>query len=140
MAFSGSGKVVFILLNPSGMTKLKAAIPILLVSEVLPVTQFYIDSLGFELEFNHHLNGEQDMPVVFASIMRGETLLYLRASEEPQRSAVYIFCSDVDELAKEFKAKGVNITYGPIDQGYGIKEMRIKDPWNNELIFAQPEA
>lgn len=51
--------------------------------------------------------------------------------------ASYIYVSDVDALAEEIKANGVEIIRGPEDAPHGCREIDVRDPDGHIIAFGQ---
>ena len=70
---------------------------------------------------------------------RDSLTIHLAHSEEPTTgaSALYIHVDDVDQLAEDWRAAGVNVI-GPDDYDYGKREGSHRDPDGNLLRFGSP--
>jgi len=108
------------------------AIPTLRIADYSAARQFYVDGLGFRIdwEWRH----EPDHPV-FLQISRGGLRLYLSEHEGDGRigSLVHLYVSDVDAWQAEMLARGVVAEGPPTDQPWGNREMRVRDPDGNQL-------
>ena len=51
--------------------------------------------------------------------------------------SVYVAVDNVDDLHREFVAKGIPIDTGPVDQSWGTREMYVKDADLNSIRFTQ---
>ena len=111
--------------------------PTLPVRNVLKSLDFYCDMLGFET------GGVWGEPPCFAIVGRGTITLFLDQVPDdmpvPNNHgwAAYLYVTDVDGLAAEFSAKGVDITRGPEDAPYGCREIDILDPDGHLIGFGQ---
>ena len=63
-----------------------------------------------------------------------------RVSPRNQYWAAYLYVEDVDALAADLTAKGIEILRGPVDQPYGCREIDIRDPDGHILGFGQDIA
>ncbi|MEM9327142.1 MAG: VOC family protein [Bacteroidota bacterium] len=111
-------------------------IPIFLVISIDDAIKFY-ESIGFKYDFHYHLDGDKDKPKIFAALTWNKQHLYIQQAAAKSRNGAYMMHDDVLALQKSFEERGVNITYGPIEQPYRIRELHIEDPWGNQLSFAE---
>ena len=118
------------------------AAPFLLVDDVFATAEYYRDRLGF------HFDTFYGEPPEFVILKRNATRLMLRQAPQSARPAarpnverhkhtfdVYIWVSDVDELATELKDRGADIVAGPenAEEGESRRELLARDP-NGYLI------
>jgi RimJ/RimL family protein N-acetyltransferase/catechol 2,3-dioxygenase-like lactoylglutathione lyase family enzyme len=113
--------------------------PALLVHNLRESVDFYVDKLGFQLDF---LFGD---PPFHAGVSRGEwtgNLVTIQLSQVPpereiQPSAyLYIFTDNrIDELCAVYRARGVEIVSDPEDEPWGIREFSIRDLDGHRLVF-----
>lgn len=99
---------------------------------------FYLEQLGFELEWEHRF--EPHFPV-FMSVVRDGMRLYLSQHRGDCQvgGLVHFVVPAVDEWALEFQQRGVQLTQPPNDD-LGFRNMTITDPDGNQLRFMQPAA
>jgi catechol 2,3-dioxygenase-like lactoylglutathione lyase family enzyme len=115
---------------------------VLLVTNVERSTDYYRDALGFETsrwEVNpdHYGYASRDgCHVHFA---------HFDARPRPNHEAVppdmfdaYFWVDDVDALHDELKGRGAELVHGPVDQEYGLRELRVRDPDGYILAFGRP--
>jgi uncharacterized glyoxalase superfamily protein PhnB len=50
---------------------------------------------------------------------------------------VYLYVDDVDAIYTEFRELGADLVHGPVDQGYGLREIRVRDPNGYVLAFGK---
>lgn len=111
--------------------------PVLQVSDVLKSRDFYRDLLGFE-EF-----GMWGEPPCFCILGRGAITIFLdqswkgRPVPANQYWAAYLYVSDAEALAAEFRARGVEIARGPEDAPHGCREIDVRDPDGHIICFGQ---
>jgi catechol 2,3-dioxygenase-like lactoylglutathione lyase family enzyme len=111
-------------------------VPILRVKDARRSIEFYCDRLGFSKDWEHQF--APGLPL-FVSVNRGPVTLFL--TEHPECSfggLIYLYTDDVNGLAEEFTARGVSLREPPADAPYGVREMSLRDPDENELRFGQP--
>ena len=104
--------------------------------------RFYTDVLGFKI-LGYFLD-----PPVFAMVARDAAEIHLGkvdANVEPAPNSVrrkglgtdaYIWTNDLDGLHAELKARGANITEGPIQRVYNCLELVVEDLNGFRLVFA----
>ena len=44
----------------------------------------------------------------------------------------------MEALQAELVDRGAELVHGPVDQGYGLRELRVRDPHGYILAFGQP--
>jgi catechol 2,3-dioxygenase-like lactoylglutathione lyase family enzyme len=118
---------------------------VLLVEDVRRATDYYRDALGFDVELydripDHYGYASRDgCHVHFARFER----VAPRPNNEvvpPDMFDAYFWVDDVENLYAEILERGAEIVRGPVDQGYGLREFRVRDPEGYVLAFGQPRA
>ena len=110
-------------------------VPVLQIDDGAIAKQFYVDKLGFKLDFEWR--HEPGFPVVMG-IKSGE--LYLHLSEHGKGhpgTEIYIFIDDITVWHRQCVSNDVAIENGPEQKPWGNTEMLIKDPHRNALRFSQ---
>ncbi|HXT72295.1 MAG TPA: VOC family protein [Candidatus Angelobacter sp.] len=118
---------------------LKAAIPLLHISNAAAAEEFYCNRLGFRREFAHRAHDAQPDPC-YMGISRDGVWLNLSSffGDGVSGGVANLLVDDVDAFHAEFLAKGVRIDPGhPVDQTWGSREMYVRDPDGNTLRFIQ---
>ena len=98
------------------------------VKDVEASAHFYRDKLGFDLTFTW------EDPISYAVLNRDDAVgIHLVKKEgefqpSTQHTALFIFVHQVDEVYKEYQAKGVNIIQKIGDRDYGMRDFDIVDP------------
>jgi catechol 2,3-dioxygenase-like lactoylglutathione lyase family enzyme len=116
---------------------------VLLVGDVGRSLAYYRDRLGFEVE------PYEDAPRVYGYATRDvchvHFACYVQARPQPNSQAVppdmfdaYLWVDDVDSLHEELLGRGAELLHGPVDQGYGLREVRVRDPDGYILAFGKP--
>lgn len=117
------------------MIQAQQAIPIFRSFDEATTKAFYIDFLGYEIEYEHRF--DPDAPL-FLRIRLGNCILFLsehHGDATPGGSA-RIDVSDVHAYCAELNAKNYkNSRPGVISQPWGYDDMTIADPSGNRLIF-----
>jgi catechol 2,3-dioxygenase-like lactoylglutathione lyase family enzyme len=115
---------------------LRAAIPILRMYDVEATKRFYVDYLGFELDWQE---GEGDRPV-YMRISRGPVAFHLssHAGDGTPGTAVVIPIEDVDALHAELHAKRYPFMNPGIEERGIGRELVVLDPASNQIRFFEP--
>jgi catechol 2,3-dioxygenase-like lactoylglutathione lyase family enzyme len=113
-------------------------IPALRITQYEASKAFYLDRLGFALEWEHRF--EPHFPV-FMSIVRDGMRLYLtqHAGDCQVGGLVHFVVEDVDAWHREFEARGVRPTELP-NNDLGFRNMTVRDPDGNQLRFMEPSS
>jgi uncharacterized glyoxalase superfamily protein PhnB len=51
---------------------------------------------------------------------------------------VHVWVEDVDAFHEELVGRGADVILAPTDQGYGQREIRVRDPFGYILAFGKP--
>ncbi len=117
--------------------KMQAPIPILRSFDEAAARAFYIDFLGFEVEFEHRF--DPDAPL-YLSLRRGDCALHVSEhhGDATPGSALRIEVEDVHGYCRDLNAKKYqNARPGVQRQPWGFDDMKIDDPAGNRLIFCK---
>ena len=110
-------------------------VPVLGIDDGEVAKNFYIEKLGFELDFEWR--HEPGFPAQIG-IKYGDHYMHLSEhSKGHQGSELYLFVNDIEDWAARAKANGVKIEHGPDKMPWGNTEMLIIDPHRNALRFSQ---
>jgi catechol 2,3-dioxygenase-like lactoylglutathione lyase family enzyme len=110
--------------------KLNPAIPVLRVYDIAKAKEFYIDFLGFTLDWEHRF--DDNAPLYF-QVSRSGVKLHLSEhyGDGTPGSVVYIRGENIAALAKELYAKGARFARpSPTDTA-----PKLTDPFGNVLRF-----
>ncbi|CAI0854882.1 Bleomycin resistance protein [Serratia grimesii] len=113
-----------------------AAIPILRIFSVEKAKEFYLDFLGFTLDWEHRFS--EDLPL-YAQVSRSGLTLHLSEhhGDSTPGSAVFIPMGDIDALHQELSAKQYRYARPGVETVDWGKELNITDPFGNRLRFCQ---
>ena len=114
------------------------ATPIFRIFDEAKAREFYIDFLGFTIDFEHRF--EPGMPL-YMGLSLGACKLHLSEhhGDATPGSAARIPCDDVEAYQKLLLAKQYKYARpGFQDQDWGTRDMTIGDGFGNRLIFFQP--
>jgi len=110
-------------------------IPILRIFDEAKAREFYVDFLGFEIDWEHRF--EPGTPL-YLQVSRDECVLHLSEhhGDSTPGSAIRIDTSDIDALHAELVSK--RYTYarpGINEMPWGTREVSVADPFGNKLTF-----
>jgi catechol 2,3-dioxygenase-like lactoylglutathione lyase family enzyme len=116
----------------------RTAIPVLHVADSQAAEAFYCQGLGFHVESAWRPTSAADP--AYLVIQRDDARLHLSSFPDDgiPGSLIMIPVTDVDTLHAEFRTRGVPIDLPPTDQTWGNREMFVRDPDRNKIVFAQP--
>jgi catechol 2,3-dioxygenase-like lactoylglutathione lyase family enzyme len=116
----------------------KSPIPILRIFSVEKAKEFYLDFLGFKIDWEHRF--EDGLPL-YMQVSLGELVLHLSEHHGDSVPGVAIFVptTNLEAFNKELLDKKYNyLRPGIIEQDWGMREMHVIDPFGNRLRFAEP--
>jgi hypothetical protein len=111
------------------------AIPIFRIFDLAKAREFYIDFLGFRVDWEHRF---ADGAPVYMQVSRGD--LALRLSEHHgdccPSACVYVRTTHLADFQREITAKGYRFMRPSVEPTpWGSKLMEVIDPFNNRLRF-----
>ena len=119
----------------------KSFSPQLRTTNLEATLDFYINTLGMELDFRY-----EDF---YAGIRAGNQQIQFKLVDDPDPSIafvregdhlhLYFRVSDVDSYAAELKAKDVSFRHELAEKPWGAREFAIEDNQGHILYFAQDE-
>lgn len=112
-------------------------IPILRIFDEAKAREFYLDFLGFTVDWEHRF--EETAPL-YMQVSRGGLTLHLSEhhGDGTPGSAVYVRMHDIAGLHAELSAKRYRYNRpGLHDQPWGMREMMVNDPFGNDIRFAE---
>jgi catechol 2,3-dioxygenase-like lactoylglutathione lyase family enzyme len=116
-------------------TNLGRTIPILRIFDEAKAREFYVDFLGFKVDWEHRF--EPALPL-YLQISRDGCVLHLSEhhGDGAPGIALRIFTSDLDVFHRELTAKAYKYGRPGIeDTPWGSRDMSIRDPFGNRLTF-----
>ena len=103
------------------------ATPILRVSDFESSVAYYVNALGFRLDWNVGR---------FGAVKRGDAALMLcEGSQGSTPTWVYVSVSDADALYEELRGRGARIRVPPTNYPWGSRELHVFDPDGHVLRF-----
>ena len=117
---------------PSDQNPQQRVMPTLRMTHYPTSKQFYVDSLGFHIDWEHRF--EPGFPV-FMQVSRDGLAFFLseHAGDCPVGGLIHLYVSDVDAWFEEFRRKNVTIQEPPDEYLEGLRSMTIVDPDGNKL-------
>ena len=116
--------------------QISGAIPLLRIFSEEQAKAFYVDFLGFVVEWEHRF--EDDLPL-YAQVRRGDLVIHLTGhhGDATPDSTLFVPVKDIEALQAELNAKRYkHARPGITQQGWG-KVMEIADPFGNRLRFCE---
>jgi hypothetical protein len=103
------------------------AVPILRVGDLDASVSYYLDRLGFRLEWRSD---------PLASVRRDRTSIMLSAGDQGRPGTwLWIAAGDVDQLYAELEARGARLRHPPTNYPWGSRECQVMDPDGHVLRF-----
>lgn len=114
------------------MGRIEGITPILRVENPEASKRYYLDVLGFKLDW--------EAPWMFSVSRDRASLMLCRQHQGNPGTWVWIGCEDADALHAEFVAKGANIRHPPTNFEWAY-EFQVEDPDGHVLRFgSEPKA
>ncbi len=113
------------------------AIPILRIFDVAKAREFYLDYLGFSVDFEHRFH---DGAPLFMGVSRDGLPIFLSEhhGDGSPGAHVRIDVRGLDEMSAELAGKKYRYMNPSIqEQPWGVRELRVIDPFGNRLIFSE---
>lgn len=124
---------------PAG-PQFKSAFPILRIFAVEKAMEFYVDFLGFKIDWEHRFGN--DFPL-YAQISRPEIVLHLSEhhGDASPGSTVFVWMRGIaayhrELVAKEYRYNKPGLEDAPRD----ARVMQVSDLFGNRLRFSEPNA
>jgi uncharacterized glyoxalase superfamily protein PhnB len=117
------------------MMALGPVIPVLRMFDEVKAREFYVDFLGFEVDFEHRFG--PDFPL-YMQVSRAGAVLHLSEhhGDATPGSAVRIGTAGLDQVASELREKDYKFARPAIqEQPWGLTELTVTDPFGNRIIF-----
>jgi hypothetical protein len=124
-----------------------ATIPVLRIFAVDPALQFYVDFLGFTLDFGGPNSGPGT--AYYGQVSHATTTLHLAeaAYDASQGATVFIWMDDIDQLRERLNHRRTGVpVWGPavwtpeVEKAqWNGRVLTIADPFGNHLRFSEPD-
>jgi len=120
------------------MMKIKfTAIPTLKIGDYGEAVAFYVDLLGFKLDWENRTGPEE--PVYMQVSGRGLTLHLSENERFSPKTFVYIDTLDLNGYHQELTGKKTGFYLPNVEQTpWGTRQIEIEDPFGNVLRFNEP--
>ncbi len=118
---------------------LRPAVPVLRIFSEEKAEEFYLDFLGFTLDWHHRF--EDDLPL-YAQISRSGLVLHLSAhhGDGTPGSTAYLWMTGIDAFQRELLSRPYGYARPGITDSPWARELEIADPFGNHLRFAETVA
>ena len=118
---------------------IKTAIPVIAVTDSWRAEAYYCGVLGFEKLFAYRPDPSRADPC-YLGVARDGVTLHLQSFKRERAGMTdsFLYVTDVDEVFTELSARGAVVQMPPTDQTWGTREVGIRDPDGNVLVFATP--
>ena len=123
---------------PNAGPALRKAVPILRIFSVEKAKEFYVDFLGFAIDWEQRYG--DDFPL-YAQISRSEVTLHLSEhhGDASPGSTVFITMRGIADYHRELSAKNYRYNKpGLQDAPWEARVMELSDPFGNRLRFSEP--
>lgn len=120
------------------MIEFQRVVPIMRMFDVAKAREFYLDYLGFSVEFEHRFHANAPL---FMGIARGGLRLFLSEHHGDGSPGIHITVdmTGVRELHAELAAKRYKyMNPGIQEQEWGTREFTVYDPVGNHITFREP--
>jgi uncharacterized glyoxalase superfamily protein PhnB len=112
-------------------------IPILRMFDEAKAREYYVDFLGFTIDFEHRF--EPGAPL-YMQVSRGGAALHLSEhhGDASPGASVRVHVDALDALHAELIGKGYKYNRPGIEaMPWGLREMKCNDPFFNRIIFVE---
>ena len=124
--------------DPTAVPPLGAAVPILRIFDRAKAVEFYVDYLGFTLDWEH--GGHADHSPLYAQETRADARLHLSEhhGDASPGGAALIPVPDIADLHAQLHGRDYDYARPGIrDEEWG-RVMAVIDPFHNRIVFHQP--
>jgi catechol 2,3-dioxygenase-like lactoylglutathione lyase family enzyme len=113
-------------------------IPILRIFDEEKMREFYVDFLGFKIDWEHRF--EPGTPL-YLSISKGDCVIHLSEhhGDAGPGASLRIETGELDEYHRELTAKKYKYYRPGIEQRDWGRDMTVGDPFGNRLTFCNTE-
>lgn len=116
-------------MNPGRVT------PILRIFDEAKAREFYVDFLGFRVDWEHRFGAEFPL---YLQVSRGGCVLHLSEhhGDCTPGAAIRIETSGIEDLSAELLARAYRYAKPHIEQAeWGDRMLEVRDPFGNRLVF-----
>ncbi|CAM5761254.1 glyoxalase superfamily protein [Bosea minatitlanensis] len=122
---------------PDEAVRLRQGIPILRIFDEAKAKQFYLDFLGFRMDWDHRF--APDLPL-YMQVSRSGLVLHLSEhhGDASPGSTVFVWMEGIDALHAELIAKRYTYSRPGIEEdGPGGRTLQVPDPFGNRIRFCE---
>ena len=123
---------------PTSGPDFKRTIPILRIFSIEKATEFYVDFLGFKIDWEHRFG---DNFPVYIQVSRGNLLLHLSEhhGDASPGSTVFVWMRGIAAFHAELMAKDYRYNKpGLEDAVWDGRLVQVSDPFGNRIRFSEP--
>lgn len=113
------------------------AVPVLRIFSVDKAKEFYLDFLGFKLDWEHRF--EDSLPI-YMQVSRNDLTLHLSEhhGDGTPGTVVFVVMKDLDAFHREIMGKGYQyLRPGIEDRPWNARELPVIDPFGNRIRFTE---
>jgi predicted enzyme related to lactoylglutathione lyase len=115
---------------------------VLIVEDVQRALEYYRDRLGFDTSHyeklpEHYGYASRDGCHVHFARFHGARPRPNHEAAPPDMFDIYFYVDDVDASHAELVERGADVMQKPTDQGYGLRDIRVRDPHGYILAFGK---
>lgn len=115
--------------------EIEAPIPILRIFDIAKMREFYLDYLGFSVDWEHRF--EPALPL-YLQIRRGRAVLHLSEhhGDGTPGTALFVPCRGLEALAAELAGKAYGYARPAVERApWSARTLTVTDPFGNRLTF-----
>jgi len=119
---------------------LQKNIPVLRIFDVAKAKEFYMDWLGFKIDFEHPpiaIGVEPGMPL-YIGISRDDIQIHLSEhyGDGTPGTHVFVVCNEIEKFYAELQSRPYKYYRPGLEKTfYGTMEISVQDPFGNKLSF-----
>jgi predicted enzyme related to lactoylglutathione lyase len=107
------------------------AAPLLTVRDVVRISRYYVDVLGFRADADA-------VTPQYGVVWRDNAAVHFALGEaEPRGVRIFFWVKDVDGLYEEVRARGAKVATDIGTRPYHVRDFSVRDPNDVELVFGQ---
>lgn len=120
----------------------QSVVPILRIFDIAKADEFYLDYLGFTVDWNHRYD---DNAPLYRQISKGSLILHLsehHGDGSPGVNIRVMMKQGIARLHQELISKNYRYMRPGMEKGYGgpdTQDLTVIDPFGNKITFCQPE-
>lgn len=121
---------------PDDSVALSAAVPILRIFSVDKAREFYLEFLGFELDWDHRFDAGAPL---YVQVRRGNLVLHLSEhyGDATPGSTVFVPVEGIDAFHRELAARHYVYAKPGIEALDWGRQIEVTDPFGNRLRFCE---